>query len=159
MLHAAKYGRASGMKKTWFTDGLPHKPMAAAVELIRLSDGQMLTRSVSDPKTGEFLIVLPTGQDYLLNVIRKDYLFHSEHFSLPPGRATEHYLLDIALLPITPGGEGILRNVFFATGSAALDDRSVYELKQLLRLLCCIDIVGLKPATLIARITEPRKIV
>ena len=57
--------------KARVTDALSRKPMAAAVELIRLSDGQMLTRSVSDPKTGEFLIVLPTGQDYLLNVIRK----------------------------------------------------------------------------------------
>ena len=58
-----------------------------------------------------------------------------EHFSLPGGRAAEPFLLDIALQPLKAGDELVLRNVFFASGSAALDERSEAELRQLLRLL------------------------
>ena len=58
-----------------------------------------------------------------------------EHFSLPGGRAAEPFLLDIALQPLKAGGELVLRNVFLASGSAALDERSEAELRQLLRLL------------------------
>ncbi len=116
-------------------DAVSGKPLTAAIELTRLDNGEILTRSVSDPGTGEFLVVLPAGFEYSLNVMRKNYLFHSEHFNLPEGKATEPYLLHIKLQPIAPGGEAVLRNVFFATGSAALDDRSRVELQLLFRLL------------------------
>jgi hypothetical protein len=117
-------------------DALTGKPLAAAVELTDVTSGEMLTRSTAAPGTGEFLMVLPSGRDYALNVMRKDYLFASEHFSLPGGRAAEPYLLDIALVPISSGGgETVLRNVFFASGSALLDDRSRHELQRLFDLL------------------------
>ena len=58
-----------------------------------------------------------------------------EHFSLPGGRAAEPFLLDIALQPLKAGGELVLRNVFFASGSALLDDRSRHELQRLFDLL------------------------
>ena len=58
-----------------------------------------------------------------------------EHFSLPGGRAAEPFLLDIALQPLEAGGELVLRNVFLASGSAALDERSRHELQRLFDLL------------------------
>jgi flagellar motor protein MotB len=111
------------------------QPLMAAIELTRLADGQLLSRSVSEAGSGHFFAVLPSGQDYALAVLRKGYLFHSEHFSLPGGRTAEPFLLDIALQPVKAGGELVLRNVFFASGSASLDERSEAELRQLLRLL------------------------
>jgi len=117
-------------------DALTSKPLAAAVELTDVASGEMLTRSTAAPGTGEFLMVLPCGRDYALNVLRKDYLFASEHFSLPGGKAAEPFLLDIALVPIrSGGGETVLRNVFFASNSALLDDRSRHELQRLFDLL------------------------
>ncbi|MBI1193795.1 MAG: OmpA family protein [Bacteroidetes bacterium] len=116
-------------------DALTGKPLAAAVELTDVASGEMLTRSSATPGTGEFLVVLPSDRDYALNVMRKDYLFASANFSLPEGSALEPFVIDIALVPLQPGGELVLRNVFFASGSALLDDRSRHELQRLFDLL------------------------
>jgi len=116
-------------------DALTGKALAAVVELTDVVSGELLTRSTAAPGTGEFFVVLPSGREYALNVMRKDYLFASAHFSLPEGSAVEPYRLDIDLVPISGGGESVLRNIFFATGSATLDDRSVSELQRLFALL------------------------
>ena len=50
---------------------------------------------------GEFLVVLPVGKDYALNVAKEKYLFHSENFDLAEKNSlTEPYLLNIDLVPI-----------------------------------------------------------
>ncbi len=116
-------------------DAISGQPLMAAVELARLDGEELLSRSVTEAGTGTFFAVLPSGHDYLLNVLRKDYLFYSGHFHLPAGRAAEPFVLEIELQPIVAGVESVLRNVFFASGSAALDQRSERELQQLFRLL------------------------
>ncbi len=117
------------------TDAVSGAPLAAAVEVADLSDGATLYRDASDPRTGLFLVVLPSGRDYLLHVRRKGYLFHSENVSLPPGQPGEPRRLAVALVPLAEGGAIVLRNVFFPTGSAELDGRSRAELDRLAALL------------------------
>ena len=116
-------------------DALTGKALAAVVELTDVVSGELLTRSTAAPGTGELFVVLSSGRDYALNVIHKDYLFASANFSLPDDSPVEPYLLDIALVPISGGGESVLCNVFFASGSAVLDERSVSELQRLFALL------------------------
>ncbi len=101
---------------------------------------------------GEFLVCLPLGKNYSLNVTKEEFLFHSENFALDKVNSLdEPFLLDIELqripIPIptaTPtstegalaeGKPIILKNVFFETGSADLKTASLLELNRLKKLL------------------------
>ena len=75
-------------------------PLSAKVEFIDLATGDLHASSITDQE-GEFLVVLPMGKDYALNVSKKKYLFHSENFSLSETNSLkEPYLLTIYLQPI-----------------------------------------------------------
>ena len=121
------------------------KPVSAAVEIIDLASGKTLSKSMSDCD-GEFLITLPMGKNYMLNVSKEGYLFHSENFALTEKTGfADPYLLKIELVPIPTGVANtgdlpkskpiVLNNVFFETGSAALQQVSMIELDRLKELL------------------------
>ena len=126
-------------------DANTQRDLIAEVDFVDLKTGKTHTKSLTD-EAGEFLVVLPMGKDYALNVAKQKYLFHSENFALAESNSlTEPYLLNIDLIPIeeksnseTPIAKAkpvILKNVFFATGSAELLDASLLELNRLKDLL------------------------
>jgi len=57
------------------------KKLSAKVEFVDLISGETYATSVTD-LDGEFLICLPIGNNYALNIFKDKYLFYSEHFSL-----------------------------------------------------------------------------
>ena len=115
-------------------DSLTHKPIEARFELIDLDTGEEVYNSFSNPEDGVFLIPLPAGKVYALNVNHKGYLFYSDHFELKENDQLP-FLLNIPLLPITKGGEVILKNVFFDTDKYDLQPQSQSELNNLVQLL------------------------
>lgn len=124
-------------------DARTKRPLEAEVEITRLSTQKVYGRSLTNEK-GQFLIVLPMEDDYALSVDKEGYFFHSAHFALAePQTLTEPYRLLIELQPIPPpdtapdttNGPVVLRNIFFETGSAALQQASMPELKKLQQLL------------------------
>jgi outer membrane protein OmpA-like peptidoglycan-associated protein len=126
-------------------DANTQQDLIAEVDFVDLATGQTHTKSLTNEK-GEFLVVLPIGKDYALNVAQQKYLFHSENFALAESNSlTEPYLLNIDLIPIQEKENNdsliakaktvILKNVFFATGSADLLDASLTELNRLKNLL------------------------
>ncbi|MCB9052599.1 MAG: PD40 domain-containing protein [Lewinellaceae bacterium] len=118
------------------------RPLIAGVDFVELDNGRSYIQSQTD-EDGEFLVVLPMGEDYALHVNKPGYLFHSENFALSQaGSLSEPFLLEIELSPIPePASETttakpvILKNVFFETGSAALRPESATELNRLKELL------------------------
>ena len=111
------------------------KPLKAIFELIDLSTAKTVISASSDSTNGEFLVCIPSGKDYALNIKCKGYLFFSEHFTVTAGTFQEPYLTDIPLKRIQPGEKVILRNIFFDFASAKLLDESRAELQQLKRFL------------------------
>lgn len=119
-------------------------PLVAKVEITDLKTDQVYTSSQTDVE-GTFLVCLPQGKDYALNVAKEQYLFHSENFDLSEQNSIkEPFLLEIELVPITEvvadGSPGkakpvVLKNVFFETASASLRSESKAELNRLKRLL------------------------
>ena len=113
-------------------DKLNHYPLDAEFELIDLHTKEMVNNSYSDKITGEFLICIPTDNDYMLNVSRSGYLFYSENFSL---RGVYHleepFLKDIPLSPIRPGQMIVLKNIFFDFDSFELLNESETELAKI----------------------------
>ncbi len=106
-------------------------PVVAVIEMIDLENSGKVIRVQIDEKGG-FLVGIPLGQNYMMNVSAPGYLFFSEHFSLNDRKsAIEPFLLKIRLNSVEPGSVAVLRNVFFDTGSFQLLPASVVELNKL----------------------------
>lgn len=132
---SAKPKQLTWLKGTVY-DAKTMAKLEARFELIELSNGKTVVESYSDPSDGHFLVALPSGTEYALNVSKNGYLFYSDHFNLT-GNATQTdpYIRDIPLQPIVVGETVILRNVFFDTDSYLLKDESKTELLRLVDLM------------------------
>ena len=116
--------------------------LIADTEIIDVETGKII-EALSTSENGTFLITLPIGKNYALNVSKENYLFHSENFELTSSsQISDPFLLDIELVPIPEVVKNehtatpvILKNVFFETGSAALKASSTAELDRLKTLL------------------------
>ena len=116
-------------------------PLTAKVEFTDLKTGKVFASS-STKSDGTFLVCLPAGKEYALNVSKTNFLFFSDNFNLVENATIDKpFLLNIELQPIdtltgaSAGKPVVLRNVFFETGSAALRSQSLTELDRLTKLL------------------------
>jgi outer membrane protein OmpA-like peptidoglycan-associated protein/Tol biopolymer transport system component len=137
--------------KAKVTDAATRNALVAKVEFVDLATGQIFV-TASTKTDGTFLVCLPAGKDYALNVSKKNYLFASENFNLIDTlTSNKPFLLNIALIEIAAKSETIntsttpeppklakpivLRNVFFETGAAKLLPASYGELDRLAALM------------------------
>ena len=109
--------------------GLP-----CTVELTEI-DKRTTSTSIQTDEDGYFLITLPVGKDYSLNINRKGYLFYSDHFLLKNNNPDSSYSLDLPLQPIEAGAAVVLKNIFFENNQFQLKAGSDIELLQLIQLL------------------------
>jgi outer membrane protein OmpA-like peptidoglycan-associated protein len=116
-------------------DKLSFKKLEAHLELIDLETGRLIAESYSNQGSGQFLLCIPSGKDYALNVNKDGYLFHSENFSLKNYTAMKPYQLEILLQKLRPGASIVLNNVFFETNKWDLKPESLVELNRLVDLL------------------------
>lgn len=141
------------------SDAATKTPLSnARLEFVDLQTQKTVNLSLTD-ETGRFLVCLPFGKNYALNVSRKGYVFQSENFNLMASASFEKpYSLEFFLHKIEPekaadtvhrtpsgGASGakpkieeqtiVLKNVFFETGKADLKKESLVELNKLLLLL------------------------
>ena len=126
---------AASYMKGKIYDSRFYRPLRAHFELIDLATAETVIESFSDSISGEFLVTIPSGRDYAMNIKRAGYLFYSENFTMPEGTFREPLLKDIPLKRIRPGEKVILRNIFFEFASASLLDESKVELELLLLFL------------------------
>lgn len=117
-------------------DAVTREQLAADFTLYNLQDTQLVANSGCQTYLKEqFLICLPAGIDYALNIERPGYLFHSEQFTLS---ATNDYTpieKVIALQPITKGATLVLQNVLFQSDASTLLPASKIELNKVVELL------------------------
>jgi outer membrane protein OmpA-like peptidoglycan-associated protein/tetratricopeptide (TPR) repeat protein len=112
------------------------QPLGAAFELIDLATGKVVVSSTSNVGNGEFLVSLPTGKSYALNVSKDGYLFYSENFELKSvASSKESYQKDIGMKPIKAGESIVLKNIFFEFDKYDLKDESKIELGKLITFL------------------------
>ncbi len=109
-------------------------PVEADVQLYDLKTGNLATGAYSDPKTGEFLVCLPSGE-YALNASADGYLFFSKNYNVATSTVNEPVTLEVPLSPLTAGSTIALRNIFFNTASYDLLPASNAELDKLVKLL------------------------
>jgi outer membrane protein OmpA-like peptidoglycan-associated protein/tetratricopeptide (TPR) repeat protein len=117
-------------------DATSTKPLEANFELIDLVTGKTVVSSSSNIVNGEFLVCLPTGKRYALNVSKDGYLFYSENFELKFATAANQPVnKDIPLQPIEIGKSIILKNVFYDFDKYELREDSKVELGKLVTFL------------------------
>ncbi len=110
-------------------------PLQAHFELVDLATAKTTVESFSDAVNGGFLVCLPAGKTYALNVSKDGYLFHSEHIAIDDTHALTPLYKEIALAQVHTGETMVLRNIFFATDHYALDSASFTELNRLLQFM------------------------
>jgi outer membrane protein OmpA-like peptidoglycan-associated protein/tetratricopeptide (TPR) repeat protein len=110
------------------------KGLPSAVELIDNSTQKAVTNVQTD-ETGHYFITLPVGKDYTFSVNRKGYLFFSELYPLSKNQPDSTYNKDIPLKPIELNASLVLKNIFFETNSAQLQQISLIEIDKLLQLM------------------------
>lgn len=107
------------------------QPLSAKLQIKNLKNARLAHESISDKKTGEFLICLAEGEEYAFSISCENYLFYSENFSTKQ----ENQEKEILLTPIKTGEGLILNNIFFATNSHELLPTSFAELNTLIELM------------------------
>jgi len=132
---AARPSAVTYMKGSVY-NSLSKDKLKAKFELIDLKTGKTVIESFSDSVKGEFLVCLPSENDYALNVSKDGYLFYSENFNLTGDHSKlDPYLKDIPLQPIKKGETVVLKNIFFDTDKFDLKSESTAELEKLFGLL------------------------
>lgn len=117
------------------TDKETGQLLKANYELINLTTGKATIKSSTDDQ-GNFLVCLPSGFNYGINVSKTGYLFYSENFMFE-GQHTvmEPLIKKISLSPAKVGERMLLSNVFYEVDSWKLKKESVQELDNLADLL------------------------
>ncbi len=114
-------------KKT--NEGIP-----SSVQLINLKTGKIVSNLQTDD-TGNYLVTLPTGKEYALNINRKGYLFYSDNFALERNETDSFFVKNIPLQALEAGAEMVLRNIFFDVNQSTLKNESLIELNKVADLL------------------------
>ena len=118
------------------TDAVTGLRISSDIVLSDLKANKTVTNITAAENQGDFLICLPSGMNYGLNVTRKGYLFYSENISLSKVYSKLSPKEDsIRLQPIVPGAFTTLRNVFFETNSWQLEPESTTQLDEMARFM------------------------
>ena len=108
----------------------------ALLEIKNLKTNRIVASTTSDKITDNYILALPVGEDYAMNVTCSGYLFYSENFSLKGINDTVSVIEeDITLQAIKEGQSVVLKNIFFETNSFELKEESNAELQTMLELM------------------------
>lgn len=116
------------------------EPIKASIYLKKVSSEAI--NSLQTNLNGTALSVI-AGGEYIVTVKKDEYIFYSEHISVPTnGSKLNPYLIEIPLLKMPIESETskiekpiVLKNIFFETGSSDLLDESDMEIEALYELL------------------------
>jgi flagellar motor protein MotB len=109
--------------------------LKANYELINLSTNKITIRNTTDA-SGNFLVCLPSGNNYGINISKPGYLFYSENFMFEGQHtAMKPFIKRISLSPAKVGEKITLTNVFYEVDSWELKIESMAELNNLADLL------------------------
>jgi outer membrane protein OmpA-like peptidoglycan-associated protein len=112
-------------------------PLGATIEVTDNEKNEVIATYTSNSETGKYLISLPSGKNYGINVNAEGYLFSSHSFDLTDSTSTGYMEVrkDIALDKIKVGSKVVLENIFFDFNKATLRNESIAELNRLARIL------------------------
>lgn len=114
---------------------ISYHPIEARIEIVDNTLNQVVAVFKSNKTTGKYLISLPSGRNYGLNVSADNYLFHSENFDIKDTVGYQEVEKNIALKKLEVGKSIVLKNIFFEFDKDVLKPESVAELEKLKKLM------------------------
>lgn len=112
-----------------------NEPIEANIEYFGLKDDKNYGSASSNPKTGEYKIVLPRGVNYGFKSGAEGFISVSENLDLTELKEYKEIEKNLYLVPVEIGQTIRLNNIFFDTGLAILREESENELENLQKLL------------------------
>lgn len=117
-------------------DAITNKPIGATITLTDNSKGgEEIANFQSNSKTGKYLVALPSGKNYGIDVKADGYLFHSENFEIPSAGGYVEMSKAIPMKDYSVGNIIIMKNVFYDSDKSTLRKESQTELNLLVKLL------------------------
>jgi outer membrane protein OmpA-like peptidoglycan-associated protein len=110
-------------------------PLAATIHFENLSTGAEVGEARSDPKTGQYQIVLPAGANYGVRANVNGFYSIHENVELMKDSKYSEVHKDLFMVPIALGETVKLNNVFFEAGLPTLKSESYPELDRLVKIL------------------------
>ncbi len=116
-------------------DATTKQPISAKIFYELLSDGKELGIATSNPKTGEYTIILPAGEKYGFLAQAKGYMSENQNIDLTKIKEYKEISQDLLLVPIKKGESVVLNNIFFSPSNSKLTHDSKPELERVRKFL------------------------
>jgi len=116
-------------------DNETNQPVAANIDLIDNEKATVLASFKAETGTGKYLVSLPAGKNYGINVNADNYLFNSLNFIVPDTAGYQEYYKVIKMKRIKIGESIVLRNIFYDYNKATIREESKAELNRLEKVL------------------------
>ncbi len=112
-----------------------NQPLEAHITYRDLETDREMGIARSDPKTGDYKIILPAGIRYSFYARKKDIITVSENIDVSKVKNYKEIQRDLYLTPIKVGSIVVLNNLWFKTGKDEINRLSFPELGRLIELL------------------------
>ncbi len=111
------------------------RPIESTIYYERLPDGKEIGKVNSDPITGEYQIILPSGAVYGYRAEAEDFASINANIDLTNTEAYNEIRKDLYLVPIEKGAVVRMNNIFFDFDKYQLKEASYPELKRVVEIL------------------------
>ncbi|MBI2279659.1 MAG: PD40 domain-containing protein [Bacteroidetes bacterium] len=111
------------------------QPLESEIEIIDLEKNEVISQLKSNAVTGNFLMSLPSGKNYGINVKKQGYLFFSENMNIPESAGYKEIIKTVLLDKLRSGAKIVLKNIFYDYNKATLRSSSINELDRLYDLM------------------------
>ncbi|NPA68688.1 MAG: OmpA family protein [Chlorobi bacterium] len=116
------------------SDGISGDKLEAEIKIYDNEKNEEVLSAVSNSVSGKYLVSLPSGKNYGMEVKKDGYLFYSDNFNIPETGKFREIIKNIKLYPIKKDVKVILKNIFFDFDKATLRPESYAELNRLKKL-------------------------
>jgi outer membrane protein OmpA-like peptidoglycan-associated protein len=100
-----------------------------------LDNGKQVSKSEFDNLPGSYSVILNRGGNYSIHAEARGFLPFSQNIEVALDPPYREITRDIVLEPLREGSKSVLRNIFFDSGKASLQQQSTHELDNLARIL------------------------
>lgn len=111
-------------------DETTREPIKAKIIYELLSEGKEIGVANSNPKTGEYTIILPAGAKYGFLAQATGYMSENQNIDLTEVKEYKEITQDLLLVPIRKGESVVLNNIFFTPSNSSLTNDSKPELDR-----------------------------
>jgi outer membrane protein OmpA-like peptidoglycan-associated protein len=112
-----------------------NQPITSDIEIIDLEKNEVISTFISNATTGSFLVSLPSGKNYGINVKKEGYLFYSDNVDISAAATYKEIIKTVLLEKIKIGSKIILKNIFYDYDKSTLRNASISELERLYKLI------------------------